>query len=147
MFVLFRTIYDDEPVTTTFRVNSRKCSINYIEHVVVHITLSVDIDDTTDYPDYYGEDYVNENPFIIFFAGPRRGAIIVDLDSPYGTTSHLLPQRKYDFVNDEDYNHWPFMSVQHWGENPMGHWDITIRFHATGGHATMSNLPMTLLWN
>ena len=84
------------------------------------------------------------NPFIIFFTGPRRGAITVDLGSPYGTTSHLLPQRKYDFVNDEGYNYWPFMSVQHWGENPMCYWNITICFHASGGHMTMSNLSVTL---
>ena len=139
-----RIIYDDEPMATTFKVNRNKCSIKYVEHVVVHATLKVNIDDQNDYPDYYSEDYVDENPYIIYFTGPRRGAITLDLRSPHGTPSHLLPQRKYDFVNEEGYDHWPFMSVQHWGENPYGYWNVSVRFYASGGHIRISNLSMTL---
>lgn len=138
------TIYQDEPITTAFKVNNKKCSIKYLEHVVVHMTLKINIDDQYDYPDYYGEDYIDENPFIIFFTGPRRGAITVELRSPHGTPSHLLPKRKYDFVNNEGYRHWPFTSVQHWGEDPFGMWNISVRFNAEGGHVRMTNLSMTL---
>ena len=108
------------------------------------MTLKVYIDDQYDYPDYYGEDYIDENPFIIFFNGPRRGAITVELHSPHGTPSYLLPNRKYDFVNNEGYYKWPFSSVQHWSESPYGLWNISVRFGAQGGHIKMSNLSMTL---
>ena len=138
------TIYQTEPVTTVFKVNSKKCSIKYLEHVVVHMTLKINVDDQYNYPDYYGEDYVYENPFIIFFNGPRRGAISVKLHSPFGTPSYLLPARKYDFVNSDGYHNWPFTSVQHWGENPMGIWNISIHFDSPGGHVRMTNLSMTL---
>ena len=45
--------------------------------------------------------------------GPRREAITFDLNSLHGMPSHLLLQCKYDFVNNEGYDHWPFMSVHH----------------------------------
>lgn len=119
-------------------------SIKYLEHVVIHVSLQISIDNQYAYPDYYGEDYIYDNPFIIFFKGPRRGAITIDLRSPQGTYSYLLPKRKYDFVNSEGYRNWPFTSVQHWSEDPNGIWNITVQFHAEGGHIEMSNLSMTL---
>ena len=39
---------------------------------------------------------------------PRRGDIKIELTSPQGTNSVLLPYRDYDFVNDEGYDDWPF---------------------------------------
>ena len=75
---------------------------------------------------------------------PRRGDIKVDLTAPSGTTSHLLPYRRYDFVNDEGYRSWPFMSVHHWGENPIGRWTLTVSFKSSSGYATVSGVSMTL---
>jgi hypothetical protein len=138
------TIYEREPIVTYFKINYGNCFIKYLEHVVVKMTLSIFIDDSSDYPDYYSEDYIYENPFIIFFNGPRRGAITVDLYSPHGTPSYLLPTRKYDFVNSVGYYEWPFTSVQHWGEDPTGLWNISIKFNAQGGHVQVKNLLMTI---
>ena len=75
---------------------------------------------------------------------PRRGDIKVDLTAPSGTTSHLLPYRRYDFVNNEGYRSWPFMSVHHWGENPIGRWTLTVSFKSSSGYASVSGVSMTL---
>ena len=58
----------------------------------------------------------------------RRGDIMVELTSPHGTKSTLLPYRKFDYINTEGYDNWPFMSVHHWGENPVGSWTITVTY-------------------
>lgn len=110
----------------------------------MHATFKILVDDQYQYPDYYSEDYINQNPFIVFFNGPRRGAISIKLKSPYGTVSQLLQQREHDFVNTDGYTHWPFVSVQHWGESPNGLWNFSVHFDASGGHAIMKNLSMTV---
>ena len=51
---------------------------------------------------------------------PKRSDIKVELVSPSGTKSTLLPYRKYDFINTEGYYNWPFMSLHYWGETPIG---------------------------
>ena len=61
-----------------------------------------------------------------------RGDIQVELVSPNGTKSILLPYRNYDFVNVEGYDSWPFMSVHYWGENPQGTWTITADIWTSG---------------
>ena len=75
---------------------------------------------------------------------PRRGDIKVDLTAPSGTTSHLLPYRRYDFINNNGYSSWPFMSVHHWGENPIGRWTLTVSFKSSSGYASVSGVSMTL---
>ena len=65
---------------------------------------------------------------------PRRGDIQVELTSPYGTTSVMLPYRRYDFVNDKGYAKWPFMSVHFWGEDPVGDWTVTVRYKSSSGY-------------
>ncbi len=62
----------------------------------------------------------------------------------YSSRSILLPERENDFVNDDGYNSWPFMSVQHWGENPIGEWTITIQFSSDAGYVAMGNLAVVL---
>ena len=74
----------------------------------------------------------------------RRGDIKIELTSPHGTTSVLLPYRNYDFVNDEGYDDWPFMSVHFWGENPIGTWTLKITYISYSGYVSMSGLSMTL---
>ena len=74
---------------------------------------------------------------------PRRGDIKIDLTSPQGTVSHLLPYRQYDFVNDEGYSSWPFLSVHNWGENPIGRWTLTITFKSTSGYVSVSSIGMS----
>ena len=75
---------------------------------------------------------------------PRRGDIKIELTSPQGTKSILLPYRNYDFINAEGYDDWPFMSVHFWGENPIGTWTLKITYKSGSGYVRMSGLSMTL---
>ena len=58
--------------------------------------------------------------------------------------SILLPERSNDFVNDEGYYSWPFMSVHHWGESPVGDWTITIQFSSDAGYVTVGDPAVVL---
>ena len=123
-------------------------NIHFLEHVVVTTSLTVHgyitgYDDSDFYDElyYYGIDEVYqwmEN------SHPRRGDIRITLTSPQGTESVLLPYRNYDFVNEEGYDNWPFMSVHHWGENPTGQWTLSISFRSSSGYVSMSGLTLTL---
>ena len=68
---------------------------------------------------------------------PKRGDIKVELVSPSGTKSTLLPYRKYDFINAEGYDNWPFMSLHYWGENPIGTWTINVYFKSSYGYVSV----------
>ena len=76
----------------------------------------------------------------------RRGDVAVMLVSPHGTKSQLLPHRRNDFVNAEGFDSWPFMSVLHWGESPLGEWLLNISYdplkHQTG-YAILRNFSIT----
>ncbi len=74
----------------------------------------------------------------------RRGDIKIELTSPQGTTSTLLPYRNYDFVNEEGYDNWPIMSVHFWGENPAGTWTLKVTFKSRTGYVSMSDLSVKL---
>jgi len=123
-------------------------NIDFLEHVVITTSLTVhgyitgyDNSDFYDELYYYGIDEVYqwmEN------SHPRRGDIRITLTSPQGTESVLLPYRNYDFVNEEGYDNWPFMSVHHWGENPTGQWTLSISFRSSSGYVSMSGLTLTL---
>ena len=86
-------------------------------------------DDLT-YHDYDMYDFLTESH-------PRRGDIQVELTSPHGTKSVLLPYRKFDFVNYVGYSNWPFMSVHHWGESPLGTWKLKVLFKSSSGYVTV----------
>lgn len=58
--------------------------------------------------------------------------------------SILLPERQNDFVNDEGYYNWPFMSVHHWGEDPTGDWKLSIYFSSDAGYVSMTDLAVVL---
>ena len=77
---------------------------------------------------------------------PKRGDISVELTSPQGTVSVLLPYREYDFINNEGYSSWPFMSVHHWGEDPTGQWTLTVIFNTSSLTASVlvTSFNMTL---
>ena len=117
--------------------------ISSLEHVVVTMTLGIVTGGTRyDYDDLYnsyGDIYEwLENPH------PRRGDIKIELTSPSGTKSILLPYRHYDFVNEEGYDSWPFMSVHFWGENPSGTWRLKITYKSGSGYVRMTGVRMTL---
>ncbi len=150
------TYYTD--FSTRIEVTSTSTSIKYIEHVVLTISLSLDLDtyDTVyDYKDVYDhysslrdkgmkfddfEDLLQEDsklvskrdddyPWISSRDHARRGDIKVELTSPSGMKSVLLPYREFDFVNLEGYDEWPFMSLYHWGENPSGTWLLRVIYN------------------
>ena len=133
-----------------------------LEHVVLTLTLSLaaygteyDYDDLYDYIDYgRSEDNVafkdfeyleevakgNTDRDIYDWLGdshPKRGDIKVELVSPSGTKSTLLPYRKYDFINAEGYYNWPFMSLHYWGEDPNGTWTINVYFKSSFGYVSV----------
>ena len=68
----------------------------------------------------------------------------MELTSPQGTTSVVLPYRKYDFVNVEGYTKWPFMSVRHWSEDPAGRWNVTVYFRSSEGNVNVSDAELTV---
>ena len=68
---------------------------------------------------------------------PKRGDIKLELVSPSGTKSTLLPYRKYDFINAKGYDSWPFMSLHYWGEDPTGIWTIHVYFKSSYGYVSV----------
>ena len=94
--------YGDTKVT--LNVSKYSCggenTIQYLEHVVVIIQARFD----------------------------RRGYLEGYLTSPRGTTSQILPYRANDVIAT-DFNNWPMLSLQFWGENPEGTWNLRFRNH------------------
>ena len=86
----------DTPYITEFDFYSE---IEYIEHVVVTMTVTTSIG--------------------------SRGDIRIELTSPSGTLSTLLSHRDND-VSSGGYIDWSFMSVMFWGENYTGDWTLTV---------------------
>ena len=97
---------------------------------------------TYDYDDIY--DYTGDLYDWLQDHHPRRGDIKIELTSPHRTKSILLPYRNYDFINEEGYDNWPFMSVHFWGENPVGTWTLKITYKSGSGYVRMSGLSMRL---
>lgn len=111
-----------------FNVDVSKCTLTYLEHVVLSVSLEVGgATQRYRYSDYFnlGKTELNE---LIRRGNVRRGDVSISLVSPYGTVSHLLPKRPKDFVNAEGFRNWPFMSVRHWGESPEGEWLVNISY-------------------
>ena len=127
-------------------------SIRYLEHVVLTVSLSISLslyDVSYDYSDFFNRFHLrNQKEFGDFLENnktirvkretayewltadhARRGDIKVELISPMGTKSVLLPYREFDFVNAEGYDSWPFMSLHHWGENPIGNWIVQVTYN------------------
>jgi hypothetical protein len=53
----------------------------------------------------------------------QRGAVELKIQSPSGTESRLLRPRNGDTATDGTQD-WTYMSVQNWGENPIGSWKL-----------------------
>ena len=142
LFHNFSTVLKGQPLVIPFSVTASNCEVVFVEHVVVEMTLTISVD-TSDYNEYDYSDYYFD-PDVVNHAGPRRGDIMIELQSPAGTNSVLLPHRRNDFVNEEGYSDWPFMSVHHWGENPRGPWRVNVSFDSGGASVAMSNLSVTV---
>ena len=101
-------------------------AIRYLEHVVIRTTLTIS--------GVSGDTSSTSN----------RGDLYIQLLSPNGTLSTLLPFRMNDVVvNDSTtgaaYSDWPFKSLHFWGENPAGTWKITVGYNGTFGTVIVSN--------
>ncbi|KAJ2486842.1 pheromone processing endoprotease [Coemansia sp. RSA 2050] len=55
-----------------------------------------------------------------------RGNVEIWLESPHGIRSQLATVRQHDSSNQGLAN-WRFMSVKHWGEDPVGVWTLHVR--------------------
>ena len=129
-----------EPPSTT--VIEHKTVIEYLEHVVIEVTLNLsselDPDHFYDYNDYFVDNDVLEHK------QPRRGDISIDLESPQGTTSTVLPYRELDYINTVGYVKWPFSSLHFWGEDPVGYWKLTVHYRSPVGQVEVNDLKMKL---
>lgn len=110
---------------------------------MAEMTLTISMYENNDYGDYSYMDYYSD-PSVLYHDGPRRGAISIKLTSPAGTVSTLLPERKDDFVSNEGYAEWPFMSVHYWGEEPSGEWVLGVYYSSPSGSVTVSDLNLVL---
>ena len=134
-----------------FSVDRNESEIKSLEHVV--LTLSLTIKNYTS-PRSLSQYHIIQSLLgthfdqadinnILEHRGARRGNVKITLTSPSGTESILLPRRRKDFVNTGTLS-WSFMSVLHWGENPVGQWTLTVYFNSTEGHVSLSGLNVTL---
>ena len=133
-------------ILMSFDVNQSEVSVVFLEHVVVTLSLAIISSITFNDTDYYIAD---NDPSVdisqwLQDPHPRRGDIEIELTSPSGTRSVLLPYRDYDFVNEEGYDNWPFMSVHFWGENPNGTWTLKTTYRSGSGSFRVENVSMTL---
>ena len=158
---IYRTFKNGSEFNVTFTYDG---SISFLEHVVVKTTLyptfPSDEDEENSFQliqDYDGGDLFDFLYFISHTTAPKRGDIQVEMLSPMGTLSILLPYRYSDITptksmytpfsafNDsqvfkrlpqiliddfigDGYIDWPFMSVHYWGEDPRGEWTLTFRY-------------------
>ena len=151
MCVIHRTARFNQPVSFPFHYNG---SISYLEHVVITMSLTVGGDNipqlseenasmivTTDTLE--GRNTGNED---YYQARVKRGDISATLTSPNRTTSTVLFQRPWDITSAEGYNNWPFLSVLHWGENPVGTWILNVSFSnsQSNSFARVSNVTVDL---
>ena len=127
---------------------TEEANVSSLEHVIVSLSLSLLLssqDPIFNLTDYYA---AQENDEVAIYdwlrsPHPRRGDVELTLTSPSGTRSTLLPFRDFDFVNDEGYDDWPFMSVHFWGETPVGTWALRTSYRSTSGRVYLTNVTLT----
>jgi subtilisin-like proprotein convertase family protein len=71
-----------------------------------------------------------------------RGDLEMFLTSPSGTTSQIATVRAAD--SGDNYNHWVFSSVAHWGENPNGTWSYKVADRYAGDTGSLSSWALTV---
>lgn len=75
----------------------------------------------------------------------RRGDVEVWLESPSGIQSMLAQRRPADF-DTTGFNGWKFMSLKHWGEDPIGTWKLTVNDQGKEGRHGRFNAWGLQLW-
>ena len=106
--------------------------------VTLNLSSELDPNHFYDYTDYFADDDVLEHK------QHRRGDISIDLESPQGTTSTLLPYRELDYINTVGYVKWPLSSLHFWGEDPVGDWKLTVHYRSPVGQVEVADLKMKL---
>lgn len=88
-------------VTTSLNDVANSCpEINFLEHVQVQLNLNYTI----------------------------RGDLEINLTSPQGTTSRLIQRRRNDNFPQATYlTNWKVLTLHHWGENPSGIWELSLK--------------------
>lgn len=62
---------------------------------------------------------------------PRRGDLSMELVSPSGTVSQIMPMRYLD-SSPAGVHNWKFMSVVHWNEEAEGEWRLIVKSNESG---------------
>ena len=147
----YSTARRSQSLTVTFNVNSSNSNnIRFLEHAVVPLSLRIQgQSQTVRFSDLI--DALNGGVDLFSYLEtqrqsnhPKRGDIRVELTSPQETVSVLLPNRDNDFINDEGYSSWQFMSVHHWGEDPTGQWTLRVSFTTSSLTARILVTPQTM---
>ncbi|KAI6045559.1 kex protein [Pisolithus marmoratus] len=68
----------------------------------------------------------------VWISHTKRGDVEVELFSPNGIRSVLAAPRSQDF-DTTGFRGWRFMSIKHWGENPLGQWHIKVSDQSVEG--------------
>ena len=81
----------------------------------------------------------------ITFSYKTRGFMTFTLTSPSGTVSQLLTARNADTDTNGQLD-WTFMSVQFWGEDPVGTWllNFTVAHSSESGKSYGDNLYLII---
>lgn len=151
MTLCCRTVTSGQSLLLWFNVDEENCDLAFLEHVVLRVSLQMGgalrFYSYTDYLrfKYSGDETILD--LLIQHNVVRRGDVIISLTSPFGTVSHLLSHRPKDFVSADGFQKWPFMSVRHWGENPLGAWLLNITYSPsrdTSGYTVVTGLELNL---
>lgn len=132
-----RRIDHNEEYSLTFEESS---AVKYAEHVMV--TVNYKMVTSGDKTNYEGctipADHSQiSDPCSHQKDWPNRGDVTITLKSPSGTKSVLMQKRKCDICQD-GISDWSFMSVQFWGENPLGKWDLIIQYDGSSGYLELT---------
>ncbi|XP_019643744.1 PREDICTED: furin-like protease kpc-1 [Branchiostoma belcheri] len=98
MSTVIKTIPGGGTLESTVDVNPRICAPDQV-HYLEHVLVHVTL------------------------TFPHRGYLVIELTSPSGTTSTVAPGRVQDAEPDLD---WTFLTLHHWGENPLGVWTLRV---------------------
>ena len=80
--------------------------------------------------------YIERIEVVTNITHPSRGQLFIVLTAPSGFKSELAS------VNGDigsNYTNWQFTTVGHWGENPNGLWDLTVKDLEAGFSGTLNN--------
>ncbi|KAG8217632.1 peptidase S8/S53 domain-containing protein [Butyriboletus roseoflavus] len=69
----------------------------------------------------------------VWISHSKRGDVEVELISPNGIKSILAAVRRQDFAT-VGFKGWQFMTLKHWGENPVGDWTIRVSDQSDANH-------------